>query len=131
MTGSHRTGNLLSSLLILLAFPLASCVSSKSQAFKLSFLPSTPAPVESTFEEPPTIAPSLYSNETPNLIQRALATPPRPPETDTRIFKAEGHFETGRKLYQQGDLAAARREFDTDRKSTRLNSSHLGISYAV
>lgn len=112
MTGSHRSSILLAALVVPLAFPLASCVSSKSQAFKLSFLPSTPAPPESTFDEPPTIAPSLYSNETPNLIQRALATPLRPPEADSRIFKAEGHFETGRKLYQQGDLAAARREFD-------------------
>src|SRR5438045_7992070 len=30
-----------------------------------------------------------------------------------------------------GNAAAARAEPDGDRKSTRLNSSHLGISYAV
>ena len=112
MTGSRRSSVLLSALVVPLVLLLASCVSSKSQAFKLSFLPSTPAPVESTFEKPPTIASSLYSNETPNLIQRALATPPRPPEADSRIFKAEGYFEAGRKLYQQDDLEGARREFD-------------------
>jgi membrane-bound lytic murein transglycosylase D len=112
MTGSQRSRIFLSSLLILLALPLASCVSGKSQAFRLSFLPSTPAPVESSFEEPPTIASSLYSSETPKLVQQVLATPPRTFEADNRIFKAEGHFDAGRKLYQQGDITGARHEFD-------------------
>lgn len=112
MTDRHRSGILLSALLALLAFPLASCISSKSQAFKLSFLPSTPARVESSFEEPPSIPSNLYSNEVPNLVQQALAAQPRAVEADSRIFKAEGHFEAGRKLYQQGDLSGARREFD-------------------
>ena len=31
---------------------------------------------------------------------------------DSRIYKAEGHFDAGRKLYQQADFAGARREFD-------------------
>jgi membrane-bound lytic murein transglycosylase D len=87
-------------------------MSSKSQAFKMSFLPSTPAPVESPFDEPPQIASNLYSSETPNPIQQALATPPRAPEAEARIFKAEGHFEAGKKLYQQGDIEGARGEFD-------------------
>jgi membrane-bound lytic murein transglycosylase D len=112
MTGRHRSCLLLSSSVIVLALPLASCMSSKSQAFKLSFLPATPAPPESTFEEPPHIPSNLYSNETPNLVQQVLAAPPRAAEADSRIFKAEGHFETGRKLYQQGDLSGARHEFD-------------------
>ena len=111
MTVSRRSGILLSALLIVLAFPLASCISSKSQAFKLSFLPSTPAPLQSSFEEPPQIASNLYSRETPEMLQRALA-PPRNTEADSRIFKAELRFDTGRKLYQQGDLPGARREFD-------------------
>jgi membrane-bound lytic murein transglycosylase D len=112
MTGRHRLLVLLSALVILLAVPLASCISTKSQAFKLSFLPSTPAHVESSFEEPPHIPSNLYSSETPNLVQQVLAAPPRAQEADSRIFKAEGHFEAGRNLYQQGDLAGARREFD-------------------
>src|ERR1700689_3965086 len=112
MTGSQRSRTFLSSLLILLALPLASCMSPKSQAFKLSFLPSTPAHVESTFEEPPTIASGLYSSETPSLVQQVLAAAPRTAEADSRIFKAEGHFDTGRKLYQQGDLTGARHELE-------------------
>ncbi len=111
MTRSHRSSILSTVIIIVLAFPLASCISSKPQAFKLSFLPSTPQP-PAPFEEPPQIASNLYSNETPDLVQRALATPPRPPEAEARIFKAEAHFEAGKKLYQQGDTAGARREFD-------------------
>jgi membrane-bound lytic murein transglycosylase D len=112
MTRSHRSSIQLYAFLILLAFPLASCMSSKHQAFKLSFLPSTPLAVEPNFEEPPQIASNLYANDTPDLVQRALATPPRVPEAEARIFKAEGRFEAGRKLYQQGDITGARREFD-------------------
>ncbi|HLK22590.1 MAG TPA: transglycosylase SLT domain-containing protein [Bryobacteraceae bacterium] len=111
MTDSHRSGILTTSILVVLALPLASCISSKSpQAFKLSFLPATPAP-EPAMEEPPRIESGLYSNETPEIVQRVLA-PPKNTEADSRIFKAEIHFDTGRKLYQQGDLAGARREFD-------------------
>ena len=48
MTGRHRLLVPLSALVILLAVPLVSCISTKSQAFKMSFLPSTPAHVESS-----------------------------------------------------------------------------------
>lgn len=34
------------------------------------------------------------------------------PEGDTRLAKADLHFDEGRRLYFQGDLAAARKEFD-------------------
>src|SRR5258705_3606912 len=38
---------------------------------------------------------------------------------------------TGAKLVRQGSIALSGDEGIQDRKSTRLNSSHLGISYAV
>ena len=110
MTASHRSWFLAAIVIIPLAF-LTGCISGKPQAFRLSFLPSTPVPVELTYEEPPRL-PSLYSNDTPDLIQRALTTMPRPPEVDGRIVRAEDRLEAGRKLYQQGDLAGARHEFD-------------------
>ena len=111
MTPSHRSWFYISFLLSL-AFLLAGCISSKPQAFKLSFLPSTPEVVEPTYEEPPRLEPSLYSSERPDLLQHALNSVPRPPEIDGRIVRAEDRFEAGRKLYQQGDLAGARAEFD-------------------
>lgn len=112
MTCSHRGWILLSAVLILVAIPLSSCMSPKSQAFKTSFLPSTPLPPEPAFEPPPQIASNLYSSETPDLVARALDAPPRVPETQSLIFRAEARFDAGKKLYQQGDIAGARREFD-------------------
>jgi len=110
MTARHRTSPSL--IAIALALPLASCMSSKSQAFKLSFLPATPAQAEITIDEPPKLDSHLYANETPELVQRALTPAPAAPGADEYIFKAEARFDAGKKLYQQNDLAGARREFD-------------------
>ena len=111
MTPSHRSWCFKSAILVLLALPLASCMSSKSQAFKQSFLPATPAnPVK--FEEPPQLASNLYASETPDLVQRVLTTPPAPIGADDYIYKADARFDAGKKLYQQGDLTGARHEFD-------------------
>ena len=111
MTPRHRFRFLIAIVIISLAF-VTGCMSGKPQAFRLSFLPSTPVPVEIAFAEPPQLPDSLYANETPDLLQRALTTMPRPPEVDGRIVRAEDRLEAGKKLYQQGDLTGARREFD-------------------
>src|SRR5581483_9177703 len=37
---------------------------------------------------------------------------PHSPETDERLQRADAHLTTGRKMYFEGDLAGARREFD-------------------
>ncbi|HTS47476.1 MAG TPA: transglycosylase SLT domain-containing protein, partial [Bryobacteraceae bacterium] len=113
MTLSHRSWFSLAAIVVPLALPLAGCISAKSQAFRTSFLPSTPATSSADFDEPPKVASNLYANETPDLVQRALAAPPVKPGADAWIFRAETHFDLGRKLYQQGDKDAARREFDT------------------
>src|SRR3712207_7602574 len=46
------------------------------------------------------------------------------------FFKAQG-YEVGNSLVEDGYLEEARRLLEEDRKSTRLNSSHANISYAV
>jgi membrane-bound lytic murein transglycosylase D len=112
MTPSHRSWFLTAIVVIPLAFLLNGCISGKPQGFRLSFLPSTPVPVQLAFEEPPQLPSDLYTNDTPDLIQHALTTMPHPPEVDGAIVRAEDRMEAGRKLYQQGDFAGARREFD-------------------
>ena len=113
MTPSHRSWFLTAIVIILpVVFLLTGCISGKPQAFRLSFLPSTPIPSEVAFEEPPQLPTGLYSNDTPDLIQHGLTTMPHPPDVDGAIVRAEDRMEAGRKLYQQGDLAGARREFD-------------------
>src|SRR5262245_64823633 len=62
--------------------------------------------------------------------------PRRPPRSTlfpyTTLFRSPGYASrvlgTGREFF---DEAASDRGREQDRKSTRLNSSHLGISYAV
>src|ERR1035441_6066855 len=48
---------------------------------------------------------------------------------ETHLFQVLDQF-LALRVYQQPDLPRGRFQL-TDRKSTRLNSSHLGISYAV
>jgi len=112
MTVSHRSSLLTIAGTISLAVVLSSCASSKPQAFKLSFLPSTPQPVVVTIEEPPRMTLVRYANESPELVRRALAATPRPSEAEGLIVMAEDHFQSGKRLYGQGDIAGARREFD-------------------
>ncbi len=112
MTSSHRVPVLTCVLGCLPVLLLTSCMSSKPQSFKLSFLPATPLPIDPVVVEPPAVDPNLFSKESPNLVDRTLITPVRPPEVDSRIVRAQDHFESGKKLYQAGDMAGARQEFD-------------------
>ncbi len=111
MSLSHRTPALVAGLSILTALLTSSCAS-RQPAFKLSFLPSTPALVEPTFEAPPQFKTNFYSSDSPDLVQRALASASRPQEVDSRIAQARAHLEAGKRFYQAGDMANARREFD-------------------
>jgi membrane-bound lytic murein transglycosylase D len=112
MTSSHRSSALVAAIIAVILLLSSGCVSTKTQAFKSSFLPSTPVVVAPSFEEPPHIASSFYSGESPTLIQHALAAVPRTSEVDGSIVRAEDHFEAGKRFYQQGDAEGARREFD-------------------
>src|SRR5260370_38127963 len=100
MASSHRSWVRTAFVIIPLALPLASCISSKPANFKLSFLPTTPVPFEAAFEQPPQIvADNRYSGEAPNLVHRTLSIAPRIPEVETRMGKAEDRFEAGKRLY--------------------------------
>jgi len=111
MNPSHRSAACLASLTILLALLTCSCAT-KQPAFKLSFLPSTPIPIEPSFEAPPQFATNLYSSDSPDLVQRALASAHRQVEVDSRVAQARLHLEAGKRAYQLGDVEQARREFD-------------------
>ncbi len=111
MTPSHRSPALAAALTIAAALLASSCAA-RPQAFKLSFLPSTPLRFEPSFEQPPSLSSGLYSNETPDLVQRALAAAPRQAEAESILAKARMYLEAGKRLYQQGDSDAARVQFD-------------------
>jgi membrane-bound lytic murein transglycosylase D len=113
MTLSHRASALIAGFTCSLALLTSGCATRQPLAFRLSFLPSTPVPIEPTFEAPPQfVATNLYSSDTPDLVQRALALASRQAEVNSRVAKAHEHLEAGKRFYQLNDLDAARREFD-------------------
>ena len=112
MTPSHRSSALAAALTMTAALLSSSCAS-RPQSFKLSFLPSTPARIEPSFEEPPHLAPNFYFlSDSPDVVQRALAAAPRQAEAESLLAKARMHMEAGKRFFQQGDATGARQEFD-------------------
>ena len=61
--------------------------------------------------EPATNSSALSSASSPE-FSVAAAEGVHSPETDARLLRAETHFNLGRQMYFEGDLAGARREFD-------------------
>lgn len=112
MTPSHRFPVLVTLAIYSVATMLTSCTSNRTQALRLSFLPSTPLPIEPVFEQPPQLEAYLLARQSPSLVDRTLAQPARPLEVDARIARAEDHFEAGKRLYQNDDMPRARNEFD-------------------
>jgi membrane-bound lytic murein transglycosylase D len=96
----------------LLFLTASGCGPSKSQSFRTAFLPSLPHTTsESAEQNVPPAAPNLYAGETPNPLA-GMAAPPKPTETEFRLMRAQERFEAGKRAYAQGDLAAARQDFD-------------------
>ena len=112
MTPRHRSPVLACVTTGALVLLLSGCMSSKPQAFKMSFLPATPVPIDPVVIPPPAVDASFFARESPNLIEQTLVTPVRPLEVESRIVRAQDYFETGKKLYQAGDMMAARQQFD-------------------
>src|SRR5579885_844620 len=114
MTQSHRyTGAILSLPLFFLA--ASGCAPSRVQ-FRTSFLPPAPPATddaETVRTREPRLDRGLYRREPAGIrCTQRTAPPPRPPERQLRIREAEELFEAGKKAYQQGDMALARREFN-------------------
>jgi membrane-bound lytic murein transglycosylase D len=88
-------------------------MSSRPQQFATAFLPPAPAVRASEIAEPPRIEPSLYAYELPKQLPAMLGDPGTARSgADVRVQSAEEHFQTGKRLYQEGDSEGARREFD-------------------
>src|SRR5579863_1587075 len=112
MTPSHHASAFIAAFTVSVALLGTSCANKQPQAFKLSFLPSTPATIQPSFEAPPQVTTNFYSTDSPDLVQKALASATRQVEVDSRVDKAREHLEAGKRFYQVNDVAGARREFD-------------------
>jgi membrane-bound lytic murein transglycosylase D len=91
-----------------------SCTTNKPQRFAMAFLP--PAPKVASGVPPLPQAPVIQSNpflaQTPSFITHSIQSIQVPSQANLRIQRADERFQAGKKLYQEGDLDGARREFD-------------------
>ncbi len=109
MTQCHRWFGVL--ITIAIVSILCSCVSSRpQQQFAMSFLPA-PLPAPAPADEP-SLPSGLYEHSMPNLAQKSLTDIDWPSEVDSRILRSQQQFEAGKKFYQRGDVADARKQFD-------------------
>ncbi len=93
---------------------LSSCTTaSKPQKFAMSFLPPAPkTAVVTHFTDTPIVEHSKFLAETPTFIYPNIQVPNKPTATDARIARANERYESGRRLYQAGNMEGARKEFD-------------------
>jgi len=109
MTHRHRTISLYSAL-PLAALLLNGCMASRPQQFANSFLPAAPVASRTSFVAPPRIEPDLYTNEKPHALDPIVAVTAS--DAEQRMRRADESFQAGKRLYQQGDWAGARVQFD-------------------
>lgn len=103
---------ILSCCTILAAAAGFGCSPARTQQFRNSFLPPAPAPApDSYLSAPPVVEPGVFFKETPNLLAPGVQKS-KPAIASTRVQRAEDHYQSGKRLYQIGDVAGARREFD-------------------
>jgi membrane-bound lytic murein transglycosylase D len=113
MIENHRSLRLAAFAPFFLTLLLSGCATTtRTQSFAMSFLPAAPAGAAMPSSEPPEVRPSAYPHENPNLVQRIITAQISLSDIDVRIRKADESFEAGKRAYQSGDGAAARREFD-------------------
>lgn len=102
-------------LIVLLTLFVTGCATTSNHKFGLSFLP--PAPRTAVTVEPVTIAavrtePNQYLSSAPKFIHPEPSLHPRPSAADLRVGQAEALYLAGQKLYDNGEVEAARAKFD-------------------
>ena len=108
-----RTETLCSVLLFAVAVITSGCGYTQQSRFQMSFLPPAPrASVDVELPEPPPVQHNAYLGaDIPAII---LANPQvqRRTQGDTTVQTAQRRYAAGKRAYQAGDAANARREFD-------------------
>src|SRR4051794_11399357 len=93
-----------------LALLLSGCTTaSKPQRFAMAFLPPAPkiTPAVQLYE-PPKFESNPFLAETPSFLYPKIQTPAQLSQADTRVRRADEHFDAGKKLYQEGNQEEAR-----------------------
>src|SRR5688572_18930872 len=91
----------------------AGCGVNQSNRFQTSFLPAAPhaAAVEAALPAPPEIKQNT-SLEMPKFLKEHPQLPAKKTQGDALVLQADERFQRGKRAYQSGDIAGARREFD-------------------
>jgi membrane-bound lytic murein transglycosylase D len=99
----------------------------------MSFLPpGTRLSASSTaIPEAPAVPANTLITESQLFVKANLDIPPRPSQVDLRIRRSDERFATGRKLYNQGDFAGARVEFDAAIDTLLGTPEHLADRHKV
>lgn len=92
---------------------LTACAPVKPHPYRIAFLPPSPKPLVATFvtPDPPVLGPRGDA-KTASLLLALTQPPAGPGRAEALAREADWHFQLGRKHYQEGDEAGARREFD-------------------
>ncbi len=113
MDASKKT--LLSFLMAAGVVSSTGCGYPQQSRFQMSFLPSPPrveAQSADDLPKPPVVETNTYLSQAPPILLAANTSLPRKTNADSLLFRAEQSFERGKRLYQAGDIAGARQEFD-------------------
>src|SRR4051794_2011013 len=111
----NRTKTALSFFVLVATLTTAGCGMNQTTRFRTSFLPAPPpaASVEtSTLPQPPEIKTNVFLNDMPAFLLEHRQLPVKKTLGDALILQADERFQRGRRAYQAGDAATARREFD-------------------
>src|ERR1017187_9005249 len=109
-----RTSALCSFSLLAVAIVTSGCGYPQQSKFRMSFLPSAPRNVVSdiVLPEPPAVPNAYLGTDIPAIILSNHQMLQRRPQGDTTIETALRRLQAGKRFYQAGEVASARREFD-------------------
>ena len=110
-----RTETLCSFLLFAVTAFTSGCGYNQQSRFQMSFLPPAPRSASAAAElpEPPPVQHNVYLGaDIPEIILSNPQMLQRRVQGDTTIQTAQTRFQAGKRAYQAGDVATARREFD-------------------
>jgi membrane-bound lytic murein transglycosylase D len=83
------------------------------EKFVVDFMPPAPRQaVSSSVVDTPQVVQVVSVADSPLYLKSTLQLPPKPSVVDVRVRRADERFSAGKKAYQDGNIAAARNEFD-------------------
>src|SRR5689334_11917487 len=107
-----RTKTLFSFLIFVAMLTVAGCGMHQTNRFQTSFLPAAPAPAAleaSALPAPPEIKPNVFLRDMPAFLLQHPQLPAKKTRGDALMLQAEERFQRGKRSYQAGDTASARR----------------------